>query len=100
MRISDWSSDVCSSDLRHLRRRRRSRRLAGEHVAHEGGEAGGLLLVGEAGADFCGEVRQAAVALLHRKPGAELLRDGLGIGGRGPRPIGKPSIEESVCEYE
>src|SRR3546814_3176514 len=33
MRISDWSSDVCSSDLHHMRARRR-RRIVGQHPAH------------------------------------------------------------------
>src|SRR3546814_6338437 len=40
MRISDWSSDVCSSDLEALRRQERSQERAGgadEH-GHEGGD--------------------------------------------------------------
>src|SRR3546814_8353846 len=37
MRISDWSSDVCSSDLRRQARRDRVRRRAGRRKAGKGG---------------------------------------------------------------
>src|SRR3546814_9540493 len=42
MRISDWSSDVCSSDLRVDHRQQRGRQLHAVDAAHpaRGGEAG------------------------------------------------------------
>src|SRR3546814_18697455 len=73
MRISDWSSDVCSSDLW----------LAVHDIAEEGGEAGRLLLVCEACADLGGQIRKAAFPLLNLEPGAQLPGDCLGIGGGG-----------------
>src|SRR3546814_3615945 len=39
MRISDWSSDVCSSDLRGLGRSRSYRRGTSVHVARSAGPA-------------------------------------------------------------
>src|SRR3546814_4548197 len=43
-RISDWSSDVCSSDLGHGRPRdERRRRIHRDHRAGEGGAAQGSL---------------------------------------------------------
>src|SRR3546814_17056425 len=36
MRISDWSSDVCSSDLRHVRRRQADADDAGDDAAVRG----------------------------------------------------------------
>src|SRR3546814_20223992 len=43
MRISDWSSDVCSSDLRVALAFRDGDRLAGNHrLVHEGGALGDL----------------------------------------------------------
>src|SRR3546814_11527013 len=52
-RISDWSSDVCSSDLgargpRHHRRRRRLRPVAGQ--GGDAGRTGGRFLGGRTGA--------------------------------------------------
>src|SRR3546814_13117206 len=51
MRISDWSSDVCSSDLRlgRLRRRRPAQRGGGEGRAAGGGAAGHLSVHPRAG---------------------------------------------------
>src|SRR3546814_8509247 len=40
MRISDWSSDVCSSDLRAQRRRGAAGARAGPPRGHDRGEAG------------------------------------------------------------
>src|SRR3546814_21035767 len=41
MRISDWSSDVCSSDLA-CRRTRRARATGADHGLHRSGERGAL----------------------------------------------------------
>src|SRR3546814_15561484 len=42
MRISDWSSDVCSSDLRHVQVGRRQNTMIVEDVAMFGAQAGKL----------------------------------------------------------
>src|SRR3546814_2281336 len=78
MRISDWSSDVCSSDL------------AGEHR-----EAGGAVAVqaplGTAGG--AGAVWQhAPVVQAH-------LQGRRGMSGLDRRQIGRASCRESVCQY-
>src|SRR3546814_14203286 len=86
MRISDWSSDVCSSDLpelrdhlrRHRRRSRPRRHLGGAlaHDQHPHDRSGG-----------------AGVAL----PGAP---GGVSHPPRlGRRPIGRASCRERVCQY-
>src|SRR3546814_16751074 len=65
MRISDWSSDVCSSDLRllELGQRRRNRRIALEHVA--GVAAGDFLVATQvAGQPDLGVVGVAVFAFL------------------------------------
>src|SRR3546814_19987778 len=41
MRISDWSSDVCSSDLRRLQRRRRERPDRAQQIPGKAGEEPG-----------------------------------------------------------
>src|SRR3546814_11293808 len=53
MRISDWSSDLCSSDLKAGRQERMMRGLAGKSVLVTGGGSGigraAALLLGEGG---------------------------------------------------
>src|SRR3546814_20701741 len=94
MRISDWSSDVCSSDLRELR-----------------GKAGG---VGEAAGTITFPVRdineQVRVDLpVHRQIVGERIE--IGLNGllawierhtpniRGRQEIGRASCRERVCQY-
>src|SRR3546814_9837886 len=97
MRISDWSSDVCSSDLRERERpgerlgRARKLAVAAEHaVAGEQGHGGG------AG-------REAA---LHRQRFphwiAFVLGEAEGVLARraeGGAEIGRASCRERVCQY-
>src|SRR3546814_6121072 len=84
MRISDWSSDVCSSDLRRgggaVARRQRLADLPAGHAAER--EMGAAL-------------RRAAV----QRPGDGRVRRG--VGGLGPRArqIGRASWRERVCQY-
>src|SRR3546814_5525031 len=86
MRISDWSSDVCSSDLQSVAVRR-----AGEEAAFLEG-AGEVPRAGRVG----GEAEEAAiifgVADHHQR----------GVGprlGRGEHKIGRASCRERVCQY-
>src|SRR3546814_1199067 len=77
MRISDWSSDVCSSDLRsHIGRRRVGREgiesflreiadTGGEPVAEQG--AGGEHMIGEA-ARVGKMLANAAARVIHEQP--------------------------------
>src|SRR3546814_17236105 len=99
MRISDWSSDVCSSDLARLGRAATEARIVTPlgrvdrlHVLALGDEAG---LAGEdAGVD---PVRTArAVGRQLEIAFAEVLREG---GGRGTLQIGRASCRERVCQY-
>src|SRR3546814_7264546 len=84
MRISDWSSDVCSSDLAPL----------------EPGEAGAVLA--ERGEPCLQIVRgpDGLLQFLHRIVGGEhaLVRGDIGkLLGRGK--IGRASCRERVCQY-
>src|SRR3546814_10175399 len=69
MRISDWSSDVCSSDLLH-RLRRRARRFLRQHVAEQRIEAQRV----EAGREMVGDrrrnIERAAVGMVDAQPAA------------------------------
>src|SRR3546814_3570892 len=71
MRISDWSSDVCSSDLYRSRRRPAERRRA----PHAGPAPGGRR-------------RRRARALCNPAAAPE-----------GDREIGRASCRERVCQY-
>src|SRR3546814_12520787 len=83
MRISDWSSDVCSSDLRRLRRRLaalRPGRLAGgdDRLSHH--------------PRLLRRLHDPAVAGLHARHLPE------GAAGAGDE-IGRASCRERVCQY-
>src|SRR3546814_3105135 len=83
MRISDWSSDVCSSDLLVARRR------AVDHDARAGID--GADIVGKAGARRAVEDDVDAAGHL-----ADLLAP-FGIGEQ--QEIGRASCRERVCQY-
>src|SRR3546814_13244838 len=86
MRISDWSSDVCSSDLR------------GDEPRRGGGGAGG-----------CGAEAPPAEAPLHppahggeprlRPRGDQPLRGFWAGGVSSPSKIGRASCRERGCQY-
>src|SRR3546814_15942839 len=82
MRISDWSSDVCSSDLLaggdHAQRRLAAVGEQVLHVAHL--HAGGM------------RAQQAAVA-------AASIGHVAGVVHRSRREIGRASCRERVCQY-
>src|SRR3546814_18256446 len=82
MRMSDWSSDVCASDLRRPPSLRELRR-GGAAPAPGGQRSGGR--------------RHQADALSHL--GGLAHRQGAGRGGRGGQEIGRVSCRESVCQY-
>src|SRR3546814_1766828 len=84
MRISDWSSDVCSSDLKQI---------VDAQALVPGGKVG---VVAAAGAAGVGEDEDALVIVHERGR----LRE---IGGRRPvldgKEIGRASCRERVCQY-
>src|SRR3546814_1143939 len=93
MRISDWSSDVCSSDLQRLGTRPRGDGI-GKH--------------GETVRRAVGEAAQHAVAVMHlvtqHDGGIELPGHGFLRGRLCARPcrqpeIGRASGRERVCQY-
>src|SRR3546814_12012527 len=102
MRISDWSSDVCSSDLAA-----RQVQVAGAVAAHAG-----LDLHPAAGGGAEGVLQQVDVLdlaveddLARRQLLAVVLRDDCGqhlgraVAAVGFREIGRASCRESVCKY-
>src|SRR3546814_3331159 len=84
MRISDWSSDVCSSDLGHAVQRTNE-----EAVAGVGRHPVGLLGVGD--------VHEAVAAGQHRQ--REGLGQELGVGIVEAHQIGRAAWRERVCQY-
>src|SRR3546814_15876657 len=111
MRISDWSSDVCSSDLgcdgggvaqrlvphrRHVRARRRRRLVL--RRPPEGRDPPARrehLVLGGRGRD----PRPSRRARGRGGGGAERAHRGRGAGGAGPGQIGRASCRERVCQY-
>src|SRR3546814_1510827 len=98
MRISDWSSDVCSSDLVSAEAQRLLAKAHHQLGAHDArGEAGEVL-------DFGGE-HQLATRLVRRGRGLSLddQRGQVGASGvdrRGePGEIGRASCRERACQY-
>src|SRR3546814_5698065 len=82
MRISDWSSDVCSSDLPSRRHQRHMRK--------------GLVKSGLAAALDIGSSKVCCI--IARADGAAMPRV-VGIGQQASREIGRASCRESVCQY-
>src|SRR3546814_1307327 len=85
MRISDWSSDVCSSDLVHFA-------LAGAYP-QDGAENIDFALPAEQGDDAAG-VERRGVEIVQRR----MLTDFL-LHNPGKRQIGRASCRERVCQY-
>src|SRR3546814_14157553 len=79
MRISDWSSDVCSSDLLCRRRAKRSSAEAG--VSHDEqhqqgqGDGGGQGLNGEDAGDQAGGAAHLAREDIGRSGGGQVVQD-------------------------
>src|SRR3546814_10794607 len=88
MRISDWSSDVCSSDLVHIRLRRR-------HAAARGAHQEALL--DQEGLDHVLE----GAALFAQRGGQRLDPDRAAVEGLhdDAQQIGSASCRERVCQY-
>src|SRR3546814_13812544 len=96
MRISDWSSDVCSSDLQHL---------VGERCTHhEARMAGGAAEVDQAA---LGQHQQALAVREHHLVDLRLdvlplvvpERADLDLGVEVADEIGRASCRERVCQY-
>src|SRR3546814_16959341 len=107
MRISDWSSDVCSSDLRGgagvLHQPVRLAVPGDEHLAVGGGDDGDA----EAHLDLRRHADvDAAMAVVAERPAAMVAPAGAGIvvdvvlhgAARAPE-IGRASCRERVCQY-
>src|SRR3546814_16597220 len=109
MRISDWSSDVCSSDLRYtLEMAEAVRRLQADHGIKADGVVGAdTLQVLNTGA--AGRARQLAVNLelrrwLNRTPPATRIDVNtaaatLDYWHDGIPELGRASCRERVCQY-
>src|SRR3546814_6681794 len=82
MRISDWSSDVCSSDLSALAAHRQGGARTGVDAQGDGGDGAGPSCGDEAGAPR------------HDRKAVEG-----DIGGWLPRQIGRASCRERGCQY-
>src|SRR3546814_19589041 len=108
MRISDWSSDVCSSDLQVAEGARDCGRLALELQAdeaaalphHDGGQP--LEAVAQQ-RDAAGAVARVAegdlgAAERHVEDGADELPATAAQRAR-PQPIGRGSCRDRVCQY-
>src|SRR3546814_13980366 len=105
MRISDWSSDVCSSDLRAAAAER-------EQAAQGGGTAGGDAApavpgqpaAGNSTAETTPQTTPAATAAGSQTPAAQASRayanDNTGLNRLvGQVEIGRASGRERVCQY-
>src|SRR3546814_16423790 len=97
MRISDWSSDVCSSDLRRLKGEERLRlhRLQRRDALEAGEEDRGNRLVA------MDVHRPVDAAFIHRIPHAQHLGAALRrrIVPFAVEEIGRASCRERVCQY-
>src|SRR3546814_4263749 len=102
MRISDWSSDVCSSDLTTKRARERPRGAVAHWVglgrvcwgwsvrpARSGGEAGLGWVTSSGGAVGCGDLEDPGVVHVDvpAPPVDEVVE------------LGRESCREIVCQY-
>src|SRR3546814_1135283 len=81
MRISDWSSDVCSSDLNDLLQNQSAKRV---------------LIVG---ADRAGEVLSRDLHRDNRYSVVGFVDDKPGLRGASINEIGRASCRERVCQY-
>src|SRR3546814_19723552 len=96
MRISDWSSDVCSSDLLDLARQRgqgraAARRCEGRTPSHDERSDRHLIarLTSHTGCGECGDIRQSM---------PEMVRGSVLIPPAHPE-IGRESCRERVSQY-
>src|SRR3546814_17028905 len=84
MRIIDWSSDVCSSDLVECQPHRiQHRLLTGDRIVEEHHAA------------FAGEKADGAAMLLDQCPEASVVA----LQQRDDLQIGRASCRERVCQY-
>src|SRR3546814_15550860 len=99
MRISDWSSDVCSSDLRHLDRQLVAHALDGgrEDELLGGGAPWLALAQRRAGAERKHEKNRGRGARDAPRQGLRRWRD---AGDSNRWKLGRASCRERVCAYE
>src|SRR3546814_10301272 len=95
MRISDWSSDVCSSDLHELRTTRGRLAALGDDPA--------VLLLELHAVDEVGREQVRVARLEHRDPAQHLPHDDLDVlvvDGHALAPeIGREPLRARVCQY-
>src|SRR3546814_4723591 len=91
MRISDWSSDVCSSDLHRAFVREAG--LVGQADAHRVARTRALALAGELG------VAQVGLLVAFEVHVHRVLRDQRGQQRLVGLEIGRASCRERVCQY-
>src|SRR3546814_9274332 len=100
MRISDWSSDVCSSDLAGLAPQLQGRRLAVADVEPQEEPAGRLAEAEAVAEDALGQREVAAVVVAVRCH-VRLVAPQAGAGGENrPRPAGTPDPPREVGAVE
>src|SRR3546814_13127933 len=99
MRISDWSSDVCSSDLLGRRQARRREQAAGILLAHVVGE--GLEALAAGGDEVLVEHPLAAVVTLEQPLVEQLEQPAVAVEAHLEEEveIGRASCRERVCQY-
>src|SRR3546814_8334207 len=89
MRISDWSSDVCSSDLQAIGALSAAIKLARAGLREPGKPIGCYLFSGPTGVGKTEAARQLALSL-----GIELTRFDMS-----EYKLGRASCRERVCQY-
>src|SRR3546814_9819367 len=98
MRISDWSSDVCSSDLSTVREAREAEAAGADVIIAQGAEAGGhraACVADRAEAELVGLV--ALVPAIVDAVKVPVVATGGIADGRGA--IGSASCRERVCPF-
>src|SRR3546814_8478181 len=99
MRISDWSSDVCSSDLRDFRQAgAAARRFRFRHADPDGGDRGGAGGLRRGDREAFQSARAAAVDA--GIPGALGAGDGRVVGLLFPRAAAGQRSEEHTSELQ
>src|SRR3546814_9689869 len=99
MRISDLSSDVCSSDLADNGERLAGQLLLEENAEHRAIGAGGAR-PGAIGVENADRIDRQPIDGLPVETGllALVLGEGIGVFGL-DRKIGRPSCRARVCQY-
>src|SRR3546814_12613618 len=91
MRISDWSSDVCSSDLQH-----EAGRVTAEWLADKlGGKGNIVVLTGVPGTSVDTQRTEAAKEVFAKHPDIKIIAEAPGMWRSEERRVGKECV--STC---